>query len=283
MPKKLIHALWFAGLLLFIFVAYSAATFERKPLIEVQKSSVETPKQNPYVITDVIQNNVEIPIIDPSVCKDNPEGYIYFQIGDEVFRYTKDSPIKVSRINSGSEEKKGKDNISKEIPDGCKGNPYVNVILRYLYNNSDEPYKKINMKRFGVYEVPIDERDSVSVAQLSREDSYFRLKNNNKPCEFISDDLEKCFYPSDKDKKYWVRAYKTLSSSSLGRPFYFDCQSFVGDIECDTYYRLYPSFNFSYSFYIGENEDWDESSVINFDRYLRDTFESMRVTEKEGK
>jgi len=144
MSKKLIYMLWLAGLLLFIFVAYSAATFERKPLIEVQKSSVETPKQNPYVITDVIQNNVEIPIIDPSVCKDNPEGYIYFQIGDEVFRYTKDSPIKVSRINSGSELRITRIAHQENVPEGCKGYPYLGVILTYSYKELDENYKKIH-------------------------------------------------------------------------------------------------------------------------------------------
>ena len=111
------------------------------------------------------------------------------------------------------------------------------------------------------------------------ENTFNRIKKLKNNCKFINDDLEKCDFPDEKkEERYWALAYRSPLNLSMGEPYYLECNGFVGDLKCSTYYRLYASFNIGYSFYISENEDWDESSVINFDRYLRDTFESMRVT-----
>lgn len=280
MSKKLIYILWFIGLFIFIFVAYSAVTFERKPLTNTSiNNAIGEPAENPYVITDVVNSNIKIPIIDPSACKDNQEGYIYFQMGDEVFRYAKDSPIHISRIDSSAEERKARASLPEGIPEGCEGNPYFGASIAYSYSPMDAEYKKINILK--IFLLSVKDGEEISHSQKYYQSSFQDFFNKNSRCFHIIEDLEKCVWPNV--KSFRKEIYKSKLYKIMENPYVLECRNFVGDVECSTSYRIYQSLDFNYSFYLSENESWEEKNILKFDQYLRGLLENMRVTEKVNK
>lgn len=271
--------LWFIGLAIFLFVAYSAVTFERKPLTKTSENyAIDEAASNPYVIKDVVQDTTRIPIIDPSICPDNPEGYIYFQIGDEVFRYTKYSPIKISSINPMSELRRNTQSVIN-IPEGCKENPYVGVIISYSYSQSDEDYKKINISKFVL--LPTKGVKKISHGQKSYQLSYQDYLDGNSKCFGFMDGVDKCVWDNKEATRKEI--YKTRHYKIMNNPYILECINFVRDVECSTFYRIYQSLDFNYSFYLNENKNWAEQDILKFDQYLRSLFENMRVTNKVNK
>jgi len=222
----------------------------------------------------VYPKSAVIPLIDPSVCKDNPMGYLYFKVGEEVFRYTKDSPIQISIIDSESQLRKNRKSHPEGVPEGCAGNPYLGVSLSYKYDDNDEGYKKINGLGVSFFFEPLG-GGGLSVAQSVYRGAYSDFLKNESKCEFIGGDLERCMWPNT--NTYYFSIYRSESEKILGNSFIFKCDNFVGDIKCGTFYHLYPSISFSYHFFIYENKDWNDSSLIYFDRYLRGSIEAMRV------
>lgn len=261
-------------LILLISVASTSYSF--------QSQGKEQPKEiaikNPYTITDVVQNEVEAPLIDPSVCKNNPDGYIYFQVGDEVFRYTKNSPIRISRIDRESKLRKDKGRQKEADPEGCKGNPYVGVVIGYFYNESDEKYKKINIDKIYVNEFSEKYNPNVYVGESLNVSAYSSFKKSNKPCEVLSKDVERCMWPNEGEIKHWAKIYRVNNESHYRYPHILECRPFVGDMECHAFYRIYPTFKLYYSFFLNANPNWDELSIGFFDVYFRNVFEKMKVS-----
>lgn len=231
--------------------------------------------------SDVNQDNAVTPVIDPSVCKDNPEGYIYFQLGEEVFRYTKDSPIQISTIYANGERRLKRKIKDTNIPEGCEGNPYTGVIPKYEYKEGNGPIGNVKFNEFWVYELTPDRYSVVSAGQKLVESNFYRFKKKKSPCDWIVDGVERCIVPaSDRPQEEWSVVYRAddlLHSTAVGKPFVLNCYKFAAaGLLCEAYYRLYPSIDIKYSFYPKRN-NFDEKSVVKFDQYIRNIFENMRV------
>lgn len=82
-------------------------------------------------------------IIEKSKCSGKNGGFVYFKVGDEIFRYGKESPIKISRLKPRGE-------IKNKIQNGCKDYPYENVVLSYYPKKDEDNYKKVNIHRISV-------------------------------------------------------------------------------------------------------------------------------------
>ncbi|MES2825661.1 MAG: hypothetical protein V4732_18820 [Pseudomonadota bacterium] len=100
-------------------------------------SKKNTLQEHEKITTEQISNQ-SVLLIDPSICKDNSEGYIYFQLGEEVFRHTKDSLIQVDPISLSKDVNPNRKAKATTIPEGCDGNPYVNIYLNFNFKKGDD-------------------------------------------------------------------------------------------------------------------------------------------------
>lgn len=227
------------------------------------------------IIAEDEKNNLSIPPIDPSVCENNPEGFLYFKFGDEVFRYTKDSPIKVGPIFPSSEFRLNRKVKDTTIPEGCEGNPYTGISLIYKHPGVKESIGNIELYKFWVYELAHERYSIVSPGQELRESFFYRLKSTGY-CEDITENMEKCNFKKDgfsEAKNGSFMAKNGLNNTHFNRPFVVDCQTAI-HIVCEVYYRLYPSIDIAYGFYV---EKMEPKYFLEFDKYIRDILENMRV------
>lgn len=257
-------------LILFVFILCYSSVYGKEKSSEDNNGSYEKSKD--------ARNSSIISIIDPSVCENNAEGYIYFQIGDEVFRYTKKSPIQISRINSRSELRKSKSTHPENVPEGCNGNPYSDVVIYYSYDQMDESYKKIKTIKFML--LPTKDEVNISNGQIFYQHSYQDYLDAASKCFSLSMDIDKCIWPDRSATR--LQIYKSKFYKIMEIPYILECINFVGDIECSTFYRIYKTLNFSYSFYLSENKYWEEKEILKFDQYLIGVLEGMRVTDKSN-
>jgi len=256
-------------LILFVFMLCYSSVYGKEKSSEDNNGSYEKSKD--------ARNSSIISIIDPSVCENNAEGYIYFQIGDEVFRYTQDSSVRISMIDGESVLRKERALHPKGVPEGCRENPYVGVFLRYFYKNTDDPYKKLNVNNFGLYKFDSNYFPGVEIGQSLDVRSYLKFKNKN--CEKIKTyNTEKCVFPNERDPSLWGRAYK--AKWNYNHPFIFICKEYVANVECSSTYRLYSSVLFKISFLLDENKNFNEFDFIKFNEYLFNEFQLMRVTHR---
>lgn len=212
-----------------------------------------------------------VPVTDPSMCKNNSEGYIYFKVGEETFRFTKKSPIHIGSVIAGN---------LKDVATlkGCKENPYMNeeFSLVYDYKADEDPVKKIKFYHFKLESVPLNGRSVSGWKQDFQEKQFETFKASSAACTEIFVGGERCTWESENKnipQEKWSRVYKINRVDSLDRPLIFNC---IGGamLECETVYRLYPSVNFIYS-YFPEKNKIDEKNIGLLDKYLRQQFESM--------
>ncbi len=210
------------------------------------------------------------PVRNPSECKNNPKGYIYFQVGDEVFRQTKDSPIHIDTIFPSLLKSQDTD-----ILQGCKGNPYIGASVVYKYKEGQNPIGKFEFYHFKIQGVPHGEESIVSWDQMYQEQYFDSYKSAKKDCANISVEIERCIWFPENKVFPPSKAFRINSLDHLGKHLTIGC--LTGSMpECKTTYRLYPSVDFTYS-YFPEKNHIDEKDIGLLDKYLRQQFEFMRV------
>lgn len=214
--------------------------------------------------------------IDPSLCPDNPEGYVYFTYGQEVFRYQKDSPIQViAVIDEGT-----KPTAAATVLEGCKENPYKSVLLKYEFKEGQDPVGDIEFEMFTLSGVDHSKYGIASPGQDTRERYFHYVKKTERLCDKVADNLTRCVVASKDPKEPRERrpaqymSDNTQYTTAVGRPFVMGCRQHMGFLFCDTYYRLYESVDVSYAIYPAK---FDESKIIFFDQYIRQLIENMRV------
>ncbi|MES2675671.1 MAG: hypothetical protein V4660_15630 [Pseudomonadota bacterium] len=249
-------------------------------------SKKNEPKEHMQTYDEMVaerKRDESVPPIDPSICKDNPEGYIYFQFGEEVFRYTKDSPIKVGLISINSEWRLKRKIKDTTIPEGCEGNPYTHIGLKVDFSEAEKIIGKFTSDGFGLKEVSPDKYNIISPAQSYKEEYFYFLKDKHNSCEEVTDNLTRCGFknddpkvdPENRDGQYM--ANNDVYTTAVDRPYVLDCHGYVGYLQCEAQYRLYPSVDIGYKFI---PEALNKKNILVFDQYFRQLFENMRVTRK---
>lgn len=252
------------------FLAIVGVTFFCPLFVESEEKESSKNSEKPIIFKS---ENFESISSDASACKSDSNGYTYFKVGDEVFRYKNDSPIKIIRVKSKSNEKSD----SNGVNNGCRDSPFIDVVLGYNYKIDDANFKKIKIHRISVGFFSSDYHPSIKVGGSFFESSYENFVKNKMPCEKLNKNLEKCVWPNKDDSKLWSRVYK-VDVGVRNINSYVECRSFVGDVECHSEARLYPTFKIYYAFFLSENPNWNEVYIADFEGYIRSTFETMRVS-----
>ena len=223
-----------------------------------------------------------------SACKSDPDGYIYFMIGEEIFRHNQTPPIQVWSISPDPELHTTQKIMDQDtsIPLGCEGNPYTGVVFNYEYQDGDTPVGNIQFSGFGLSSIPPERYRVVSWAEEWKERYFYIFKESKKPCDDLTDELIRCIWPTEHEasrpRSEWTTIYFSDSAgnlTALGNPFILLCQKYSAaeGLRCEASYRLYRSIDITYAFFTARNDYWREENVIELDKHIRRLIENMRI------
>ena len=234
------------------------------------------PDPNPSKASEPIQHAVKIPI-DLAMCKAKYDGYVYFKIGLETFRYNGSGPIVIAVwAREGAPIK----NMESK---GCRDNPYtthdvsVGVDSDYFREfGGEETFDNFNY--FGIIEVNPIHYNEVNFLQETTEKRYYDIKREYSDCIDISTSLGACFFrPKGSNAENWATVYlekKAGPFSVLKRPFSMECSIYVGTRLCEAEYRIYKSVNLVYKYY---PKKVAKDKILPLHEFLVLTLNKMRV------
>lgn len=236
------------------------------------------------VIKRADQLSVQVdPIVEFSPCSKDLEGYLYFQSGDELFRYRESSYIKLRLQSFSSNEK-----AISAVDYGCMNSPYMSASKLFfsidpaqVKNNKDD-FQIPQFESIYLESVQVGRKKIPSPDQELNEMQFENCKMLGFPISELKNNIKKCTVDSFEEnspfnkRPIYLRLEQNFYPSVLGRPFVMACENLVGQLVCRVHYRLYETIDLHYSFYKG---DFDEYGIIVLDNYLRDKFLEMRVIE----
>lgn len=239
------------------------------------------------------------PPIDPSLCKDNPEGYLYFKVGDELFRVNKDSPLTIAGVFPELDQHDQPIPNTTSIPKGCKQNPLKagnNRDFNFGENfkaGRDDVVRQLEALRFEIVEVPDGYSKDLTYSIYSMEgfkweDRYvgYREQQYGERGDFICKDAAENLAHCEKkslgaeflNKKTGLYVSNSTIYSNIQKlPLVLMCEPAIPEVKCSTFYRLYPTVNLNYSINYTNPATFDPKVFLSIDKYFRDMYESMRV------
>jgi hypothetical protein len=232
---------------------------------------------------------------DPSSCKTDAEGMVYFALGREVFR----RPFQGSMSIGGmlAEERAAlPPPPDPSEPEGCPGNPVWGRSFSIDYEHlpaDPNAYRQQTPFRASINFIALRESDWDSVYdaatwgnQLSYERDFDRRKHDYDSCETLPSGLIDCRVPeSDRTREFWSATFQAepdIYSAPFGRPFTVSCLTWpvVARQDCNVSYNYTRSTRIAYHF---DLNDLPPAEFISFDRGLREKIESMRVRDYRWK
>ncbi len=237
------------------------------------------------------------PPTDPSKCENNPEGYLYFQVGDELFRTNRDTPLVIGGHFSNSDpETQMAENGN--IPKGCFGNPYRKgeyyVERNYKSGRDDliieaetedlyisiEGVLPSNAERLAFILYSMKDFSWENRKNIYRDSMYG--ENGDFVCFYVAVNLVHCdkkFRNAKgiKDKFGVYVGNPAIAKSAQGLPFVLMCNPAIPNVKCGAFYRLYPTVNIDYSIRFKNPEKFNPSNFLPLDEAIRNMYESMRV------
>lgn len=237
------------------------------------------------------------PATDPSLCESNSEGYLYLSVGNELFRFNKDSPLIITEFFPEFDAQDQPILDAADIQKGCKGNPYKSSNLdrhagvgfkRNFKAGRDDILINFVDLNFGISEVASPSYGLTSKASRMK---YFKWEDRNKAydtedthfiCQSVIENLAQCIYQDWGKEGFKHQSGYYVSNSYFynipgGFPYTFSCDSAVIGIKCEASYILYPSVKFEYSIIYNNPSDFNPSDFIVIDKYLRQLYDAARV------
>jgi hypothetical protein len=239
------------------------------------------------------------PPIDPTLCKDNPEGYLYFTVGKDVFRSNKRSGFIIVSVRPESNDEGNLTIKTSGVLEGCEENPYK--MEKLIFNTNfragyDDIVMDLKIDYIELLDVPSEKYKELtyklySMKDFNWSDTLYKDGNYGSRGEFkcvhISESLSRCnkIFLSGSALNNKVGIYvsnKNIYKNIQGLPLVLDCDNWVLGIKCNTFYRIYPTVNFRYSISYKSSELFDETKVIAIDHHFRTIFEKMRVNKSSN-
>lgn len=224
---------------------------------------------------------------DPSTCKTDAEGMVYFALGREVFRRPYQEPMSIRGMSS-EEYAALPPRPDPSEPEGCPGNPLwgsnFSLIYQHMPTNAQDYSLNTSFRARSIALIVRAERlKNTSMAfglQPSLERDFERVRDQYDSCGLLSNGLNVCRIPQpERPQEEWSSMFQadpSLYAVPFGRPFTVSCGnwSFGDTQDCQVSYNYTEDTRISYEFEIHEIPPLE---MIEFDKGLRALIESMRV------
>lgn len=245
---------------------------------EVSKSGTVTAEDG----KDHLNNPVAY---DPSKCKQDAEGMVYFAAGRTVFRIPYEEPLSIRGMGAEERAQLPKRPDPSE-PEGCPDNPIwgrgFSLPFRYKENAKDANDVGFNMRAKQLSIIASSPRNFG--LQSVSEASFDSIKKLYSTCAEVIEGFIGCRMPSE-DKKFMgdmeLAAYQTLPdiySTPLGGKLTVACDepyaSQNSGRDCNVDYKYYEDLNISYEFY---RKDLPITKLLDYDSALRRYIDKIQV------
>lgn len=225
---------------------------------------------------------------DPSTCKTDAEGMVYFALGREVFRRPYQEGMSIRGI-SAEERAALPPSPDPTEPEGCPGNPLWGRGFGVGYRHqpaNPENYSPGTSFRASISFIALSERSQNSTFEAAKwgnqpswEQRFERIRTEHDSCEVLPGGLSDCRIPDERGREFGSAAFQAdpnVYSAPFGRPFTVSCISWpvVARQDCDVSYNYTEGTRIAYEF---DLYDLPAAEIIPFDKGLRAKIESMRV------
>jgi hypothetical protein len=242
-------------------------------------------------VTEIAESSDAV-TYDPSTCKTDAEGMVYFALGREVFRRPF---VEGMTIRGMPEEERAKlpPRPDPEEPEGCPHNPIwgSNFSISYQYEPANPelypPDTPFAARSISFIEVGQRNNESVGEYEILRwglqpslERDFERIRRTHNSCERLINGLNACRVPSPgREILSWTTAFQAdpqIYEAPYGRPFTVSCLAWgaIDQQDCSVSYNYTEFTRISYKF---ELHELPPMEIIEFDKGLRAKIESMRV------
>jgi hypothetical protein len=227
---------------------------------------------------------------DPSTCKTDAEGMVYFALGREVFRRPYQEGMSIRGMSSAEDRAALPPRPDPNEPEGCPGNPLWGRGFSVGYQHqpaNPENYPPEMSFRASISFIALSERTQNSSLeaikwgnQLSWEQSFERVRTEHDSCELLPEGLIDCRVPNrERGREFGSAKFQAdpaIYSAPFGRPFTVSCISWpvVARQDCNVSYNYTDGTRIAYEF---DLYDLPAAEIISFDKGLRAKIESMRV------
>lgn len=222
---------------------------------------------------------------NPSECKRDAEGMVYFAAWRHVFRVPYEEPLSIRGMGAEERAKLPKRPDPSE-PEGCPDNPIwggsFSLPFRYEDASKSAGDTEFSMKTKRLM-IVASYPENFGLQPLN-ESSFERIKRLYSTCDEVVEGLVGCRMPSE-DKKFMgnmeLSAYQTdpeVYGTPFGGKLTVACnEPYASEFhgrDCDVDYKYYQDLNVSYEFY---RRDLPIKRLLDYDRALRDYIEKIQV------